>query len=81
MEIPIETIEAIQQKRGRKKGNCKYEGGYLQHSKEIGYSKIYYHDNKTNIKCNLCALPVLKQCLKKHQLTARCLKNKVVLTQ
>ena len=74
---PVNDI--IKTKRGRKKGDCKYSGGYLQHFKEIGYNKSYYQEHKLHIRCNLCTIPVLARCLARHQTTSRCLKFRICL--
>ena len=72
MEINSSTNE--NKIKTRKLGNYKYPEGSLQHSKDTGYNKAYYLKNKIEIKCELCSFPVLSICLKKHQMSPRCLK-------
>ena len=73
MEINTKVIEN-KQIRTRKLGAYKYPEGSLQHSKDTGYNKNYYQKNKVEIRCLLCSLPVLSICLKKHQMSPRCIK-------
>ena len=65
-------IELEQNIKTKPKGPYKYAEGSVQHAKDTGYNKTYYQGTRNSVKCDLCSIPVLMRCLKRHQLTKRC---------
>ena len=73
----MNTIEEIKKIKTRIKGTYKYKEGTLQNYKDIGYHKTYYNNTKCFCKCDVCGIPVVVQSQKRHQLSYKCINNKI----
>ena len=70
-------MKKIKKIKTRTKGTYKYKEGVIQHYKDIGYNKTYYEKTKCRCNCDICGIPVLVQSQKRHQLSYKCINNKI----